>query len=159
VNLVVVDRLTKYAHFIAMAHPYIANTVAQLFIDNIFRLHGQPVAILTNRDRIFTSQLWQGIFKSMKISLQYTTAYHPQTDGQSEMVNQCLENYLRCIVFLEAKKWLSWLPLAKSWYNSNFQTSLKCTPFEALYGYTAPLIFEVLIPGPDIAATEFLQQK
>jgi hypothetical protein len=107
VNLVVVDRLTKYVHFIAMAHPYIANTIAQVFIDNIFRLHGQPIAILTDRDRIFTSQLWQGIFKSMKISLQYTTAYHPQTDGQSEMVNQCLENYLRCIVFLEAKKWLS----------------------------------------------------
>jgi hypothetical protein len=95
----------------------------------------------------------------MKISLQYTTAYHPQTDGQSKRVNQCLENYLRCMAFLESKKWLSWLPLAEWWYNSNFHTSLKCIPFEALYGYKPPLIFEILIPGPDIAATEFLQQK
>jgi hypothetical protein len=77
VILVVVDRLTKYAHFIALSHPFTAKTTTQLFIDTIFKLHGPPVVIITDRDRIFTSQLWQDIFKSMGISLQYSTAYHP----------------------------------------------------------------------------------
>jgi hypothetical protein len=95
----------------------------------------------------------------MKVSLQYTTTYHPQTDGQSERVNQCLENYLRCMVILEPKKWLAWLPLAEWWYNTNYHTSLKCTPFEALYGYKPPMISEVLVPGPDTVATDFLSQR
>jgi transposase InsO family protein len=87
--------------------PYTAQMVAQLFIANIFKLHGPPVAILTDRDTIFTSKMWQDIFKSMKVSLQYSIAYHPQTDGQIERVNQCLENYFRCMTFLEPKKWLA----------------------------------------------------
>jgi hypothetical protein len=83
VILVVVDRLTEYSHFIALSHPYIVQAFAQLFIDHIFRFHGLPVVIVTDRDRIFTSKLWQDIFKSLKVSLQYTSAYHPQTDGQT----------------------------------------------------------------------------
>jgi transposase InsO family protein len=159
VILVVVDRLTKYAHFIALSHPYTAHMVAQLFIDNILKLHGPPVAIVSDRDRIFTSQFWQHIFKAMKVSLHLSSAYHPQSDGQTERVNQCLENYLRCMTFLEPKKWLSWLSLAEWWYNSNYHTSLKCTPFEALYDYPPLLISEVMVPGPDLSANEFLQQK
>jgi hypothetical protein len=77
VILVVVDRLTKYAHFIALSNPYTSSSMAQLFIDNIFRLHGPPVAVVIDRDRTFTSQLWQHIFKAMKISLHYSSAYHP----------------------------------------------------------------------------------
>jgi hypothetical protein len=77
VILVVVDRLTKYAHFIALSHPFIVKTVAQLFINTVFKLHGPPAVIITDRDRIFTSQLWQDIFKSMGISLHYSTTYHP----------------------------------------------------------------------------------
>jgi hypothetical protein len=159
VILVVVDRLTKYAHFILLSHPYTATTVTQLFIDNVFKLHGPLVAIITGRDIIFTSQLWQHIFESMKVALHYNSAYHPQSDGQTDKVNQCLENYLRCMDFLEPKKWLSWLSLAEWWYNSNYHTSLKCTPFEALYGYPPPLIYEVMIPGPDSSALDFLKQK
>jgi transposase InsO family protein len=107
VILVVVDRLTKYAHFLALSHLYTAQSVAQLFWDNIFKLHGPPTAISTDRDRIFTSKLWQYIFKAMKVTLQYSTAYHPQTDGQIKRLNQCLENYLRCMTFMEPKKWLA----------------------------------------------------
>jgi hypothetical protein len=69
VIMVVVDRLTKYAHFISLAHPFTAQTVAQLFIDHIFKLHGLPIAIVTDRDRIFTSKHWQDIFKALKVSL------------------------------------------------------------------------------------------
>jgi hypothetical protein len=159
VILVVVDRLTKYSHFITLSHPYSVNTVAQLFVDNVFKLHGPPIAILTDRDRIFTSNLWQSMFKSMKISLHYCSTYHPQSDGQTERVNQCLENYLRCMAFLEPKRWIAWLPLVEWWYNTNYHTSLKCTPFEALYGYKPPLISEIMVPGPDCPAVEFLTEK
>jgi transposase InsO family protein len=94
VILVVVDQLTKTAHFISLPHPYSANSVAHAFIDNIFKLHGPPISIVTDRDRTFTSTLWQQVFKSLNIKLNLSTAYHPQTDGQSERVNQCLEAYL-----------------------------------------------------------------
>jgi transposase InsO family protein len=81
VILVVVDRLTKYAHFLALCHPYTAQTVAQLFLDQVFRLHGPPIAIVTDRDKVFTSKLRQDIFKALRVSLQFTSAYHPQTNG------------------------------------------------------------------------------
>jgi hypothetical protein len=144
--LVVVDRLTKYTHFIALSHPFTTQNVAQLFIDNVFTLHGPHVAIVSDRDRIFTSRLWQDIFKSLNISLHFSSAYHPQTYGQIERVNQCLESYLRCMTFMEPKKWPAWLALAEWWYNTNYHTSLQSTPFQALYGYNPPLISKVLIP-------------
>jgi hypothetical protein len=81
VVLVVVNRSTKYAHFIALPHPYTANTISQTFIDQIFRLPGLPATTLPDRDEIFTSQLWMSIFKAMEVSLQYSSAYHPYTDG------------------------------------------------------------------------------
>ena len=138
VILVVVDRYTKYGHFIPLQHPYTMHTVALAFIDNVFKLHGPPISIVTDRDRIFTSNMWQGIFKAMKVKLRLSTAYHPQSDGQTERVNQCLENYLRCMAFQEPKKWCSWMPLAEWWYNTTYHTVTKFTPFQALYGYPPP---------------------
>jgi transposase InsO family protein len=105
VILVVVDRLTKYAHFLPMSHPYSVHTIAQLFIDNIFKLHGMPTAIVTDRDCIFTSKLWHEVFAALKVDLRFSTAYHPETDGRTERVNQCLEQYLRSMAFMEPKKW------------------------------------------------------
>jgi transposase InsO family protein len=129
VILVVVDRLTKSAHFITMAHPYSAQSVAQAFVDNVIKLHGPPISIVTDRDRIFTSDLWQQVFKSLDIKQKLSTAYHPQMDGQSERVNQCLEAYLRCMVFQYPKKWAAWIPLAEWWYNTTYHTALKVSPF------------------------------
>jgi hypothetical protein len=97
--LVVVNKLTKYSHFIPLSHPFTIKCIVQVFLDNVFTLHGLPLAIITDRDRIFTSQLWQDLFKSLNVKLRFSSVYHPQTDGQSERVNQCLENYLRCMVF------------------------------------------------------------
>jgi hypothetical protein len=74
----------------------------------------------------------------MKISLQFSTAYHPETDGQTERVNQCLEQYLRCMAFGEPKKWASWLSTAEWWYNCSYHTAIKMSPFEALYEYPPP---------------------
>jgi hypothetical protein len=76
--LVVVDKLTKYAHPISTSHPFTTKVAVQLFIDNIFKLHGLPLVIITDRDRIFISQLWQDLFKSLKVKLKFSSAYHPK---------------------------------------------------------------------------------
>lgn len=79
--LVVVDRLTKYAHFIALSHPYTAQEDARAFLETIYRLHGLPKGIISDRDRVFTSQVWQDFFRLLGVKLQMSTTYHPQTDG------------------------------------------------------------------------------
>lgn len=94
VILVVVDRFTKYAHFIPLSHPYKAQDVVTLYLDHVFKLHGLPHVIVTDRDPIFTSTIWQALFKNLAVHLHLSSAYHPQIDGQTERVNQCLENYL-----------------------------------------------------------------
>jgi transposase InsO family protein len=146
VILVVVDRFTKYAHFIPLSHPYTVKQVADLFQENIARLHGQPSVIVSDRDRVFTRGLWQDLFKAMGVKLHLSSAYHPQTDGQTERVNQCLEGYLRCMAFDNPKKWMSWLSSAEWWYNTSYHTSLKMSPFQALYGFPPPQINEVVLP-------------
>lgn len=92
--MVVVDRLTKFATFILLAHPISAISVAQLFLDQIYKLHGLPEAIVSDRDKIFTSAFWKQLFNLLGVSLNLSAAYHQQTDGQTERVNQCLETYL-----------------------------------------------------------------
>jgi hypothetical protein len=119
-----------------------------------------PVVMVTDRDRIFTSNLWQSLFKALDIKLHLSTAYHPQTDGQTERVNQCLENYLRCMCFTTPRKWSYWLSLAEWWYNTSYHTSLTMTPFQALYGFSPPMIAEVIILDcPTDTAREMLQNR
>jgi hypothetical protein len=84
VILVIVDRLTKYAHFFVLAHPYSAQDVAKLFMDNIKKLHGLPNSIVSDRDTIFTSKFWQELFSSLNIQLHLSSAHHPESDGQTE---------------------------------------------------------------------------
>jgi hypothetical protein len=133
--LVVVDRFTKFSHFVPLRHPFTAPQVARIFVDSVVKLHGMPHSITSDRDKIFTSNFWKLLFQSLGTKLQFTTAYHPQTDGQSERVNQCLEMFLRCMVQENPKQWCRWLPMAEFWYNSTFHSSLGCTPFKALYGH------------------------
>jgi hypothetical protein len=156
VILVVVDRLTKYAHFIPLSHPYTVQTVADKFMDHIVKLHGPPASIVSDRDTIFTSKLWKDLFSSFNIALKYSSAHHPETDGQTERVNQCLEQYLRCMAFQEPKKWHQWLPTAEWWYNCSYHTAIKMSPFEALYEYAPPLLHQLSVPcnvAADITVT------
>jgi len=103
--MVVVDKFSKYGHFVALAHPFTAMQVAQAYMDNIFKLHGLPDSIISDRDRIFTSHLWQQLFKLSDTKLLMSSSYHPQTDGQTERLNQCLEAFLRCSVHSCPKQW------------------------------------------------------
>jgi len=133
--LVVIDKLTKYAHFIGLCHPYTALSVPQLFLSNIYKLHGMPSVIISDSDKIFTSTLWQELFKLTDTTLNMSSSYHPQTDGQTERLNQCLETYLRSMVHSCPNKWAHWLSLAEFWYNSTFHSAHGLTPFQALYGH------------------------
>ena len=133
--LVVVDRLTKYAHFLPLKHPYTAQSVDKLLLDQVIRLHGFPTTIVSDRDKIFLSSFWRELFKLHGTQLLMSTAYHPQTDGQTERVNQCLEMFLRCAVYDQPKQWKTWLPLAELWYNSSYHSAIGCSPFKALYGH------------------------
>ncbi|GKB49139.1 retrotransposon-related protein [Tanacetum coccineum] len=139
VIFVVVDRLTKYAHFMPLSHPFSAMQVAQLFLDTVYKLHGLPTTIVSDRDKVFLSTFWKELFQLLQVKLLKSTAYHPQTDGQTEVVNRCLECYLRCMTGERPQEWAKWLPLAELWYNSNFHTSIHTTPFQAVYGQTPPI--------------------
>lgn len=95
--LVVVDRLSKYAHFLALSHPYSATTVAKPFMEQVYKLHGMSADIVSDRGSVFLNAFWQELMKRMKIQLKLSTTYHPQIDGQTEVVNRSVECYLRCM--------------------------------------------------------------
>lgn len=134
VVVVVVDRFTKVGHFISISHPYTATQVAQAFFDTVYRLHGMAKTVVSDRDRIFTSSFWKELFSASGTKLQINTAYLPQSDGQTERLNRCLEQYLRAMVSHRPKHWCKWLPLTEWWYNSSYNSAIRMTPFEALYG-------------------------
>lgn len=110
--LEVIDRLSKNAHFIALSHPYTTLTVAQAYSDNIFKLHGMPKDVVSDRDPTFMSEVWKEILRVHGIDLKSSTAYHPQTDGHTEVTNKTLETYLHCMTAETPSSWRKWLSLA-----------------------------------------------
>jgi hypothetical protein len=131
---VIVDRLTKVAHFLLVHTTDKAQKYAKLYIDRIVCLHGLPRTIVSDQGAQFVARFWEQLQESLGTKLIRSSAYHPQTDGQTERVNQILEDMLRACAINCGKKWDKYLSLAEFAYNNNYQSSLKMAPFEALYG-------------------------
>ncbi|TYK04048.1 pol protein [Cucumis melo var. makuwa] len=131
---VVVDRLTKSTHFVPGKSTYTANKWAQLYMSEIVRLHGVPVSIVSDRDAHFTSKFWNGLQTAMGTRLDFSMAFHPQTDGQTEHLNQVLEDMLQACALEFPGSWDSHLHLMEFAYNNSFQATIGMAPFEALYG-------------------------
>jgi hypothetical protein len=138
VILTVVDRFSKFAHFIPLGHPSSASSVAKAFFDNIVHLHGFPASIVSDWDPVFTSHLWTELFRLSGTRLCTSSAFHPQTDGQSKVTNKIITIYLRCLAGDRPRSWLRWLPWAEFCYNTSLQSALKTTPFEVVYGRPPP---------------------
>lgn len=132
---VVVDRLTKRSHFIATKKTVTATEVARLFIDHIWRHHGMPESIISDRDSKFVSGFWGQVFETVGTKLKMTVAYRAQGDGQKERMNRTLEEYLRCFVSPHQDDWDVHLANAEFAINAAVNNSIKMSPFEADLGY------------------------
>jgi hypothetical protein len=153
---VIVDRLTKVAHFIPVKTTYTSAKLADIYMKRIVSLHGVPKSIVSDRGTQFTSHFWKQLHESLGTRLEFSTAFHPQTDGQTERVNQILEDMLRACALDYGSSWDDNLPYAEFSYNNSYQASIEMAPFEALYGKkcTTPLLWsgvgERSMFGPDI---------
>ncbi|KAI3825406.1 hypothetical protein L1987_06889 [Smallanthus sonchifolius] len=153
---VIVDRLTKSAHFLPIKETDKTEKLTRLYIKEIVARHGVPVSIISDRDSRFMSRIWRSLQEALGTRLDMSTAYHPQTDGQSERTIQTLEDMLRACVIDFGGNWDTHLPLAEFSYNNSYHTSIKASPFEALYGRKcrSPLcwaeVSEKHLTGPEI---------
>jgi hypothetical protein len=153
---VIIDRLTKTTHFLPVHTTYNAKKYAEIYLDQIIHLHGVPKTIISNRGAQFIARFWEQLQHALGTKLIRSSAYHPQTDGQTERVKQILKDMLRTCVLQYDKNWDKCLSLAEFFYNNSYQASIKMAPFEALYGrrWRTPLIWsqtgERKIFGPDL---------
>nr|GFB52106.1 reverse transcriptase domain-containing protein [Tanacetum cinerariifolium] len=131
---VIVDRLTKSAHFLLMKETDSMEKLTRQYLKEVVSRHREPVLNISDRDSKFTSHFWQLLNKALGTQLDMSMAYHPQTNGQSERTIQTLEDMLRACVMDFGKGWDRHIPLVKLSYNNNYHTSIKVAQFEALYG-------------------------
>ena len=131
---VVVDRLTKSAHFIPVRVKYTAEKLAELYISQIVRLHGVPISIISDRGSLYTSHFWKALQHSLGTQLDMSTTFHPQIDNQSERMIQVLEDMLRACVIDFGARWDRHLPLAQFSCKNSYHSSIQMAPFEAFYG-------------------------
>jgi hypothetical protein len=132
--MVVIDRLSKLTHLIPTVTEATAPDVAELFVNHVVKLHGMPDTIVSDRDPKFTSVFWTTVCEMWGIQKAMSSAYHPQTDGQTERVNRVLEEYLRCYIGPSQTDWDKYLPMAEFAINDSFQTSIGMSPFYMTYG-------------------------
>ncbi|XP_058775850.1 uncharacterized protein LOC131650137 [Vicia villosa] len=156
---VICDRLSKSAHFIALSTKFTAKDIANRFTVDIARLHGSPRSIVTDRDPLFLSKFWKEFHKLQGTTLKYSTAYHPETDGQTEVLNRSVETYLRCFASSQPRHWYKYLHLAEYWYNTSYHSAIKTTPFRALYGRDPPSISAHLAGSVQEPSVEAILQQ
>jgi hypothetical protein len=131
---VIIDRLMKCAHFLPIKVTDSMDKLAELYVREIVRLHGVPISIVSDRDPRFTSRFWEKLQSAMRTKLNFSTAYHQQTYGQSERTIQTLEDMLRLCVLDFKGSWIRYLLLVEFAYNNSFQPTIGMAPYEALYG-------------------------
>jgi transposase InsO family protein len=131
---VIVDRLTKVAHFIPVKTTYSRPQVVELYMSRIVCLRGVPKKIVSDRGTQFTSKFWERLHETLDTQLRFSSAYHPQTDGQTERVNQILEDMLSACALKYGRSWDKSLPYAEFSYNNSYQESFKMARFDMLYG-------------------------
>ena len=132
--MVLVDKLSKAAHFIPVKTTYKAANIVDIFLKQIFWLHGIPKVIISDWDPKFTGNFWRSLFKGLNTTLNFSTSFHPQTNGQTKRVNQVLEDLLWMYVEDKPGKWEDYLHLVEFAYNNNYQVSARFSPFGILYG-------------------------
>ena len=151
---VIVDRLTKSAHFLTVQMTFTLEEFCRLYIREIVGLHGVPVFIVSDREPRFMDQFWKSFQKAMGTQLLMSTAFHPQTDCQSERTIQILEDMLQACVLDLKGSWEEHLPLVEFAYNNSYQTSIQMAPYEALYGRSSSICWtevgESSVTGPDL---------
>jgi IS30 family transposase len=130
---VIVDRMTKVAHFILVKTTYKESQLIELYLARIVSLHGIPKKINSDRGSQFTSRFWKSFHENMDMKLNFSSTYHPQTDGQTERTNQVLDDMLRACALQHGSSWDKSLPYAEFSHNNSYQASLKMSPFETLY--------------------------
>ena len=146
VILVIVDRYSKGVHLGALPINFSAFKVASLFLDLVCKHHGFSRSIVFDRDPVFLSSFWREIFRISGTRFRMSTAYHPQTDGQTEVMNRVLEQYLRSFAHSQPATWFRYLVLAEWSYNTSLHSSSGFTPFEVIYGKPSPTLPQYL-PG------------
>jgi len=152
---VIIDRFTKMAHFIPLRKKTAAD-LAVTFIKEVWKHHGLPTDIVSDRDSRFTSDIWKEFLRLSGIRPRMSTAFHPQTDGQTEHLNQTIEAYLRTFVSKEQDHWVRLLPMAEFAYNNSTTTGNSMSPFYANYGFHLiamdPASMEPLSPASKVYA-------
>jgi hypothetical protein len=143
--MVVVDHLSKYAHLIPLKHPYTAIIVAKAFISNIIRLYGILTSIVSECDKVFISIFWRTLFQFQGTQLCMSSSYHPQSDGQTEVVNWVLEQYLQCFAGDQPWKWFDWISWAEFSYNTSVHSSTKVMLFKMVFGVSPPSLLTYVL--------------
>ena len=147
------DMFSKQAHFVRVNKSITSKQLASIFLDTVVKLHGLPSVIVSDRDTRITADFWSTLIKSLGTTLNLSTANHPETDGQSEIVHRAVEQILRAFVHPLQDDWATWLPMAEFAYNSHVHSSTKQTPFFVNYGFhpSSPASFLSLPSSPDVA--------
>jgi len=156
--LVVCDRLSKMTHFVATMEETSAEGLARLFQDNVWKLHGLPESVVSDRGPQFAAELTKELNKMLGIKTKLSTAFHPQTDGQTERMNQKVEQYLRFFIEHRQKDWLEWLAMAEFAINNKVHTAIKTSPFMANYGKELRMGGDIRKRGKVENATEFAER-
>ena len=156
--LVICDRFSKMLHFVATTEKMTVEGLARLFRDNVWKLHGLPESVISDRGPQFAAEMTKKLNKMLRIETKLSIAYHPETDGQTERTNQELEQYLRMYVNHRQNNWAEWLATAEFAFNNKVHTVTKMSPFQVNYGREPRIGFDIRKKGKNEKAEEFVKE-